>query len=175
MYNLDGADRIAVEIDVCSIFNVLTFVIDILIKKSIWISFLDVLIIIFAEIVFNSDKQSEFEWNCRNNDYATIITNNFYKIYTTPIVTAFSVDVYYFILPTMNTPSLPIEFEALVVEVGKLMLNFAVPPSNNTISSRTQVRHNVCAVFVFFFRLFVFFACECCILDKVQYCNKYTT
>ena len=149
-YNLDG-DRITIGIDVCGIFNLFVFIINILIKKSIWALCLDVLIIIFDGIALNSDKQSEFECDCRNNDYATIITNNFYKIHAKPIVVAFSVDACYFISPAMDTSSIPIEFKAFVVKIDQLMLNFAVLLSINTASYRTQVRYNVCAVFSFVF------------------------
>ena len=150
-YNLDSIDRITMKIDVSGIFNSFVFVIHILIKKSILVLSLDVLIIIFGGMALNSDKQSEFECDSRNNDYATIITNNFYKIHGTPIVVAFSVDVCYFIFPAMDTSSIPIEFEALIIKISPLILNFTTPLSINTINYHTQIKHNVCTICSFIF------------------------
>ena len=142
-YNLDGV----VGIDVYGIFNVFPFVIDILIKKSTLISSSDVSTSIFNEIASNSDKQREFECDCRNYDHSTIITN---KIRGTPTVVAFFVNVYHFVLSVMDTSSLvielSIEFEAFVGEIVQLMLNFAVTLSIDAVSSHIQVRHTVCAV-----------------------------
>ena len=154
-YNLDIVVRITVGINVYGIFNVVAFVVDVLIQKSIWISSSDVLSIIFDEIALHSHQQSEFECDYRNNDHTAMVINNYYRIHATPILGAFLVDICHFILSVMDTLSLnielPIEFEAFVAAIGQLMLNFAVPRSVDTVGSHKQVRHNVCAVFIFAF------------------------
>ena len=149
-YNLDGVDRITVGIDVYGMLNFLTFAIDILIKKSIWISFSYVLAIIFDEIASNSDKQGEFERDYRNNTHTTIVTYNVNKIHSTPIAVAFCVDICHSILPVMDRSplkiELPIEFDSFVAAIDQLMLNFGVPLLIDTVSFHIQVIYNVCAV-----------------------------
>lgn len=111
------------------IFNVLPFVIDTLIKISIWCT-------------FNSNIQSEFDGDYGNNGYATIITS---------IVVGFFVDIFHFIIQSIDSSEQmeqPIEFTPCIVAIKQLILNFAAPLSLDEVSSHTHVIHKVmCNIF----------------------------
>ena len=152
-YNLDG---VTAGTDVYNVFNVFVFVIDILIKTSMWMSCSNVFTIIFHGIAVNSDKQSEYECNCENNDHATVVVNNFHKIRITLNVIGFFVAVFHFIAQAIDiflTISLPIKFEAFIAAICQLILIFSVPLPMNSVASHTQVIYNVyvCVVFSFLF------------------------
>ena len=159
-YNWDGVAGIAIGINFCGIFIVMAFVIDTTIKILILDIIFRCVTIIFDGIALGVDKQSEFECDFKNNGHATIITNNAYKIRATPIAVRVFLDVFHLIRQAMDALSLniavPIDFEAAIVAIGQLVLYFAVPSPNNTVSHHILI-HNVCAAISYLLPLVVIF------------------
>ena len=148
--------------DFCSVLNVLTSTVDIVIKISLLMSLVDILTIIFDGIGLNLDKLSECECgycnNNNNNNNIIIIISNTCEIIIPILVVMgeFLLLGIYFTMHTIDKSSLhlilSIEFELVITVILLLISNLAVQSSVDAAYCDTKVIHNVC---VFYSRLFV--------------------
>ena len=141
-----------VTIVVYGFLHPITSAIYIMVKTTIYVSFLIDIAILFNQIHSNLNKISEVKCNFINNNTTAISINkfyNFYKMSSATIVVAFFVYAIYLILQTSNRSlniEISIAFNTIIVTIIQLLLNLDSQSSIGAVCYNTQIIHNVCVV-----------------------------
>lgn len=164
-----------IHIDVCDVFDIMTFVMNILIKITILTLFLNTLTIVFHRINLKLDKQSELKLNQSN---IIIIVNKFCKIDVIAIILRFFVSDICFIMSALNGSlsniALSIQFDALSNATSQILICLAIQISIDTITHHAQLIHNVCHVFYFFLHFCILFFEFVNVVLLINYSNENT-
>ena len=144
--------------DICVALNGMTFVVYILTRMLLLLSFVEIK---FDEIDCDLDKMSNFECDYGGNSNLTIIIESMYKICSEGFVVAFVVSIIYHNMEIIDaSPSnitILAESDAVILAIAQSGLNLAMQSSIHAVYFDAQVIHNVCCVFLFFFVLLFFF------------------
>ena len=148
-------DQITIGFDIYDIVDAIAFMIDALIHVSIFASFLYLLTVVFDGFDLNFDKPSEFECGGGNSSEVTVILRNTCAIRDTTDLVGFHLVDILFITHIMGesppTVSLSVEFYLIVIIIIQLVAHLAIQSSVNAAHCYTQVIHNVCGAFHYFF------------------------
>ena len=145
-YNCNTISRITIGIAVYDMFNVLTSAINILIKSSMLVLFLDGLIIEFDGMKLKLDKLTDFKSSYDNTTSITTIVN-FNGISSTGVTATFflaAVSMIQAISALTSTITVSIEFDANIVSIDQLILNLVVYLSIDAVACHIQVLRKVC-------------------------------
>ena len=131
-----------------SVHNVMTHIVDILIKMTMLLLFFDALTNIDDEIISKLDKQRKFNCDCVYNSNIIIIVINMRTISGPVLVKLFLVDIH-FGMQVMDKSSLTmtvsIELFAIIVAISQLALDLPVQSSMDTDYCHLTIIHTVCA------------------------------
>ena len=154
-YNCNIISRIAIGIAVYDMFNVVTSVINILIKLSMLVLFLDGL---FDGMKLKLNKLTEFKYSYDNATSITMIVNfNSSSIGVTETFCLAAICLMVQVITALtSTITVAIEFDANIVLMDQLLLNSGLYLSIDAVGCHTQVLRNVCDVFYFFFLCCIF-------------------
>ena len=148
--------QIIIGVDVNDTFNRMTVTINVFIKITILLSFLNILTTISDGIDPILAKVSEYD----DNSDTTVIINTLYKVGVSTLIVVLFVHAIYFIMQVMDGLTLnitiPIEIDVIIVAMNHIALILALQ-SIAAVLCDIQMICNVCAIFIIFFVLFLFF------------------
>ena len=151
-YNSDAIGLITIRIAVYDVLDGMSSVINILIKLSILVLFLDALTIVFNGIGLKSYNLCDIEYNSNitrliNNLSINTINNDAALV----VNIEFCLAAILFVMQVMDGSLLvirvSIKFDTNMVAIARLKTNLVVQSLNGAVNCHKQVIHHVCGVF----------------------------